>query len=152
MALSGVGSSLQEAAAHASGLRATLRASLAAFSLQHRFPGLHLAVLFGSQARGTSTPASDVDVAVLASGEDLLDIASELSAACGHEVDVVPLNDPGVPLLEELIRDAEPLFEASPGAFAQWRSRALAWLEIDRPWYERMRDAWLARVAEKGVS
>ncbi len=30
-------------------------------------------------------------------------------------------------------------------------AQAIATLETDRPWYERMRDAFLLRIAEKGL-
>ena len=110
-----------------------------------------LALLFGSRARGDAHEASDVDVALLAPAADLLEIGAQLSQASGLEVDVISLADPGVPLLDELLRDAVVLHEAQPGAYATWRSHVLADLELDRPWYERMRDAWLERVAQHGV-
>ena len=110
-----------------------------------------LALLFGSRARGDGSETSDVDVALLAPAADLLDVGAQLSQASGLEVDVISLADPGVPLLDELLRDAVVLYEARPGAYAMWRSHVLADLELDRPWYERMRDAWLARVAQRGV-
>jgi len=114
-------------------------------------PGVHLAILFGSQARHAAGPQSDVDVAVLSRGLDRLTLAASLTRAVGREVQVVDLADPGVPLLEELVRDGIVVREATPGAGALWRSRALAQLETDRPWYARMRDAWLAKVAREGV-
>jgi predicted nucleotidyltransferase len=126
-------------------LQARLRAVL------QQFAGVRLALLFGSQARGHANPASDVDVAVLAPREDLLALASALSDACGREVDVVRLQDPGVPLLEEILRDGKLLHEGEPGAYATWRARALTILDIDGPGYARMRDAWLERVAGRGV-
>ena len=110
-----------------------------------------LALLFGSRARGDASETSDVDVALLAPSADLLEIGGRLSQASGLEVDVISLADPGVPLLDELLRDALVVYEGRPGAYATWRSHVLADLELDRPWYERMRDAWLARVAERGV-
>ena len=110
-----------------------------------------LALLFGSRARGDASETSDVDVALLAPSADLLEIGGRLSQASGLEVDVVSLADPGVPLLDELLRDAVVVYEGRPGAYATWRSHVLADLELDRPWYERMRYAWLARVAERGV-
>jgi len=110
-----------------------------------------LALLFGSRARGDASETSDVDVALLAPSADLLEIGARLSQASGLEVDVISLADPGVPLLDELLRDALVVYEGRPGAYATWRSHVLADLELDRPWYERMRDAWLARVAERGV-
>jgi predicted nucleotidyltransferase len=117
----------------------------------HARTDVALALLFGSRARGDASESSDVDVALLAPSADLLEIGARLSQASGLEVDVISLTDPGVPLLDELLRDAVVLYEARPGAYATWRSHVLADLEIDRPWYERMRDAWLERVAERGV-
>lgn len=114
-------------------------------------PGVHLALLFGSQARGHAGAGSDVDVAVLGRSVDRLALAASLTRAVGREVQVVDLSDPGVPLLEELVRDGIVVREGNAGAGALWRSRALAQLETDRPWHARMRDAWLARVAREGV-
>jgi|SRR6478609_485857 len=65
-----------------------------------------LALLFGSRARGDARETSDVDVALLAPEADLLEIGARLSQTSGLEVDVISLADPGVPLLEELLRDA----------------------------------------------
>ena len=110
-----------------------------------------LALLFGSRARGNARESSDVDVALLAPSADLLEIGASLSQASGLEVEVVSLADPGVPLLDELLRDAVVLYEQRQGAYATWRSHVLADLEVDRPWYERMRNAWLERVAQRGV-
>ncbi|MET0789991.1 MAG: nucleotidyltransferase domain-containing protein [Polyangiaceae bacterium] len=110
-----------------------------------------LALLFGSRARGDASETSDVDVALLTPSADLLEIGARLSQASGLEVDVISLADPGVPMLDELLRDAVVLYEGQPGAYATWRSHVLADLELDRPWYELMRDAWLERVAKNGV-
>ena len=126
-------------------LRARLQCALAARAQ------VRLALMFGSYARGAAGADSDVDLAVDAVGEDLLSLAAALTAACGRQVDLVRLDDPGVPLLEELIRDAEVLYEAQPGQGAAWRAKVLSILETDRPWYARMRDAWLARVANEGL-
>ena len=110
-----------------------------------------MGILFGSQARGTAHAQSDVDVAVQAPPSEVPAIAAALSAAWGREVDVVTLDDPPIPLLEALIRDGEVIFEAVRGAGASWRAATLSNLEIDRPWYERMSKAWLARVAREGL-
>lgn len=113
---------------------------------------VRVAVLFGSEARGTARAGSDVDVAVDAPGADILEIAAALSEALSREVDVVPLEDATIPLLEQLVRDGIVVHEAYPGAGALWRSHALTSLETDRPWFARMRDAWLVRVREQGLS
>lgn len=54
-------------------------------------------------------------------------------------------------MIEELLRDAIVVHEGEYGAGATWRSHAWLDREIDLPWYERMRDAWLKHVAESGV-
>jgi predicted nucleotidyltransferase len=113
--------------------------------------GVRLAVLFGSRARGDAEDGSDVDLAVDAPGVDLLALADALGRELGLEVDVVTLDDPGVPLLDELVRDGVLAYEATRGRWAAWRSFALATLETDRPWHARMRDAWLLRVAREGL-
>ena len=123
--------------------------------IRHALAGradVRLAILFGSQARGTAGDDSDIDIAVDAPGVDLLDLGAMLMQAFDREVDVVPLDDPSIPLLEQLIRDGIVVHEAKPGAGALWRSRTLATLETDRPWFARLRDAWLKRVAERGFS
>jgi predicted nucleotidyltransferase len=112
---------------------------------------IHLAIVFGSRARGTAGPGSDVDVAVRAPGVDLLALAAELSRVTGHEVDVVPVDDAGIPLLARIVQEGVAVHEGRRGALASWRARALADLETDRPWFARMREAWLARVASRGL-
>jgi hypothetical protein len=87
-------------------------------------------------------------VAVLAKNLDRLKLAADLSEAAGVEVDVVSLEDPGYPLLNALLPDSIVLHEGTRYAAADWRSRALLQAETDRPGYERMRDAFLKRLAE----
>lgn len=57
-----------------------------------------------------------------------------------------------IPLLEHVLRDGIIVHEGSRGAGGLWRSRTLATLETDRPWYDSMCEAWLARVAREGLS
>ena len=109
---------------------------------------VRLALLFGSRTRGQARPDSDADVAVLGRDLNLLALATDLSDAAEVEVDVVSLSDPGYPLLNALLRDGILLHEGEPGAAAAWRSRAWLQAETDRPWFERMRDAYLRRLAE----
>lgn len=108
---------------------------------------VRLAVLFGSVARGVASPGSDVDLAVDAPAVDRLVLARDLSLAVGREVDVVDLNDVGYPMLAALVRDGVVVAAHAPGAEARWRTHALITLENDRPWFERMHNAYLARLA-----
>jgi predicted nucleotidyltransferase len=115
-----------------------------------RVPGVRLAVLFGSQARGTARPASDVDVAVLGD-VDLGPLARDLSLSLGREIDLVDLAAAGIPLTAAILRDGIVVHEAPPGTAATFRARAIAALETDLPWFERMRRGYLRRVAETGL-
>jgi predicted nucleotidyltransferase len=112
---------------------------------------VRLALLFGSEARGTAGPKSDVDLAIDAPGLDTLELCAFLAEAIGRDVDVVRLEEAGIPLLQKVLRDGIVVYEATRGAGATWRSRALATLETDGPWYARMRDAWLSRVRDEGL-
>ncbi len=107
-------------------------------------------MLFGSVARGRARPDSDVDVAVLGK-VDPFALSGALSTALCRDVDVVRFEGAPIPLLDAILRDGVVAFERSPGAAAVLRSRLLASLEVDRPWYARMQRAFLARVAERGI-
>src|SRR6185295_14550156 len=109
---------------------------------------VHLAILFGSRARGRARPDSDVDLAVQGENLDLLGLARDLSLATRHEVDVVNLaRDVGYPLLNAIARDAIFVHQGRRGAGGRWLSHTLSRLETDRPWYERMRDSYLKKLA-----
>lgn len=111
---------------------------------------VRLAFAFGSAARGEQRPESDVDIAISGTA-DLLPLAADLSRAAGREVDVVRLEAATIPLLRAILRDGVLLRERDSGAEAEFRSRTLAALELDLPWYERMRSAYIQRVAREGV-
>jgi predicted nucleotidyltransferase len=110
-----------------------------------------LGVLFGSTARGSATPSSDVDLAVLGRHADPIAISAALARELGRDVQVVRLEDASIPLLESVVDEGLVAYERTRGISAAWRSRTLMDLEIDRPWYARQRDAWLRRVAERGL-
>jgi predicted nucleotidyltransferase len=115
------------------------------------FPGIDLALLFGSFARGDQRADSDIDLAVLGASVDPLELASAVARTTGRDVQVVRLHEASIPLLESIIDDGVVLLEGHDGAAASWRARVLADLELDRPWYARQRDAWLKRVQDQGV-
>jgi predicted nucleotidyltransferase len=119
-----------------------------------KHPEVRVAMLFGSQARGTARDDSDIDLAVDAPEAELLSIGADISAALDREVDVIALDDAvlTIPMMEHLIRDGIVVYERSRGQGALVRSRMLATLETDRPWFSKMNDAWIARVAARGFS
>ncbi len=112
---------------------------------------IRVAVLFGSQARETARPDSDVDIAVIARDVDVLELGGMLSGVLWRDVDVVDLQAPPIPLLKRILKDGIVVHEGYRGAGASWRSKALCTLETDLPWFERMRDAWLERVRTRGL-
>jgi predicted nucleotidyltransferase len=112
---------------------------------------VRLALLFGSRARDRAHSASDVDVAIDAPAGKLGALGARISERLGMEVDLVPLESATIPFLEQLIAHSVVVYESERGRAAAWRSRVLSELETDRPWYRRMRDAWLVRVARDGL-
>jgi predicted nucleotidyltransferase len=112
---------------------------------------VHLALLFGSRARGDHRADSDVDVAVLGP-VDRIGLAVRLSDALGLDVDVVALEEPSIPLLRAVLRDAVCVHQQAPGAWGTFLSRALTELETDGPAFDGMQRAFVARVARRGLT
>ena len=87
--------------------------------------------LFGSVARGTAGPGSDVDVAVLyaepppVSLEGLpLDLEAKLERALRAPVQVVVLNWAAVDLVHRILRDGRLLVDRDPSARIRFEIRA----------------------------
>lgn len=126
-------------------------------SALERRPEVRLALLFGSRARGVAGPEADLDLAVeLFGGKELdrLGLMAEIREATGLDVDVVdvtPGRRVGYPLLSALSRDAVVVYEAERHAEAEFRTRLLLQVSLDRPWYERMRDGYLRHLASAGA-
>lgn len=99
-----------------SDLEARLRAVL------EREPTVKAAWLFGSVARGTAGPTSDVDVAILTghaarprSLDDLpLDLEAELTRALGQTVQVVIVDHAPSDLVHRVLRDGALLLDRDP--------------------------------------
>lgn len=83
--------------------------------------GVVVGYLFGSAARGTMGPHSDIDVAVLFDEriipkekqfDEKLEIASEIARACGvRDADVINLNQQTGPVIRyEAVLEGEPVF------------------------------------------
>jgi uncharacterized protein len=76
-------------------------------------PGLQVALLFGSRARDDATPASDVDVAFLASEalapSRVRAVRQELERATGSDVHVVDLRTASTVFRHEITQQGEVL-------------------------------------------
>jgi predicted nucleotidyltransferase len=72
-----------------------------------RHPGIRLAILFGSFARGAVRSDSDLDVAVDVgrplTAEEKIKFTGDLAQEIGRPVDLVDLNNVGEPLLGQII-------------------------------------------------
>jgi predicted nucleotidyltransferase len=83
--------------------------------------GVAAVYLFGSTARGTSGPASDVDVAVLLQQtpsatfeQQSYHLEGDLERALGRTVDLVVLNRAPVDLRSRVLRDGRLLVDRDP--------------------------------------
>jgi len=100
------------------------------------------ALLFGSTARGDTTPFSDVDVAIgLRSGvrfgaHDIGGLISELEQAVKRDVDVVILNEAPPGLAYRVFRDGRLLVEKDRSARVDRQVRAIIEY-LDFEWAER---------------
>ena len=110
-----------------------------------RRPGVRLAVLFGSLARGQARASSDVDVGILADvgPGSFEEIRVEALRALGTDaVDVVDLRRATPLLAMAVARDGKVLYEKNTSEFAAFASLAL----------RRYNDtARLRRLREKGL-
>ncbi len=102
---------------------------------------IELAVLFGSAARGTARPDSDVDIGIVPTRtmtlRERLDLGVALERALSCEVDLVILDANSSTLLRLEAAKGRPLLERTPGAFADFVSRALFAHDDVRPHLHR---------------
>jgi predicted nucleotidyltransferase len=110
---------------------------------------IRLALLYGSHARGRARPDSDVDVAALGADLNPFALGARLSLAVDWEVEVLDLAQATHPLLKAILRDGVVLHEGERHAAARWRTGAIIEVETDGPAFDRMRDAYLAALAER---
>lgn len=72
-----------------------------------KHPHIHLAILFGSFAKGTARSDSDIDLAVRADRpltvEEQINLTGDLAEATGRAVDLIDLFKAGEPLLGQIL-------------------------------------------------
>lgn len=109
--------------------------------LRSAMPGLMACYLFGSAARGETSPDSDLDIAILLpAGEqipDYLDLVARLSDAAGRQVDLVDLRKAGDFLRVEVLRDGLSLFKSDADQVLGWEAEAISEYGVHRA---RIRD------------
>lgn len=111
---------------------------------------VRFALLFGSVARGTSAPGSDVDVLVSLRDPDLervVELSAKLTAATGRRVDVVRLEDAeSDPIfLADLIADGRVLVDRER-VWPRLRSREPTLRRATRTGQAQRTDAALAGI------
>jgi predicted nucleotidyltransferase len=113
------------------------------------------ALLFGSGARGTSRPQSDIDVALEPrqgthlSPHELGELASRLEAVAGKPVDLVLLNEAPPAVAYRVFRDGVVLVEHDRAAFVARKARAI--LEyLDFRWVEQLCTEGVLAAARRG--
>lgn len=117
-------------------------------------PRVRLAMLFGSTARGTDTPDSDLDIAILPVDSalplsDELALQARFSIVAKREVDLVRLDQCTPTLRFRVAREGLPVF-AEPGALSSFQARAgIEHAEL-APLVARASETFLKRV--RGVS
>ena len=113
-------------------------------------PNVRFALLFGSAARGTGAPGSDVDVLVtLRDGrlERIVELSGKLTAATGRQVDVVRLEDAQTEpsFLADVIADGRVLVDRE-GLWPRLRSREPSLRRAARKTQADRTDAALAAI------
>ena len=89
-------------------------------------PSVHLAVLFGSAARGEDSAVQDLDVGVLASSAARMGrLQVGLERATGRRVDLVALDEAPALLRFEVTRDGRVLVERAPHLWSDFKAKAM---------------------------
>jgi len=116
-----------------------LEPSMLAEEIRRHIPHVRLIYLFGSHARGTSRPDSDVDLAMLAAGPlppDLLwNIAQKLAIRLGRDIDLLDLGNASTVMRMQIITTGQPIYCSSEIFRAEFENRifsAYAWLNEER--------------------
>lgn len=118
-------------------------------ALDRRF-GLEVLWLYGSAAKGTDRPDSDLDLGALftrrPSGYDLFKTALDLEDLLGRKVDLVDLDRAGPILGMQVLKSGQLLFDAVPRRRYEFFARTVGLYEdlkiqrrpAEKAMYERM--------------
>jgi uncharacterized protein len=111
---------------------------------------IQLALIFGSAARGTLMPDSDMDIAVLAnhplSNAEKRELIEQVAVLTGRAVDLVDLATVGQPLLGQIVKDAKRI-KGTDSQFATLMTRNVLDQADFMPYVTRLlqtrRAAWI---------
>ena len=123
-------------------------------------PDVLAAYLFGSHATGQARPGSDVDVAVLLSGEDEVErferrlrLMGEVEEALGRRpADVVVLNDAPPLLIHQVLKHGRLIYERDRAARVEFEVRAGKIYSDLRPMREYFKHDLFQKIKEVGLS
>lgn len=121
-------------------------------SVLARHPEIRLAFLFGSLARGTARPASDVDLGVVADvplgAEQKSALIEDIALASGRSVDLVDLQTASGLVLQEALTKGRRLLLSDRALFAGLMARMWADEADFQPYRRRIlearRKAWIS--------
>jgi predicted nucleotidyltransferase len=128
-------------------------------SILARYP-VDAAYVYGSVARGTATPLSDVDVALLLkdtiSGTDRLKleliIQADIETACGlSPVDVRAINDAPLMVQGRIVQQGRRVYERDRRHRVHFEVMTRKLYFDFAPVANRLRDAFLERVRKDGI-
>jgi len=113
--------------------------------------------LFGSQAEGSTTPGSDIDLAIVLPDDcalpaaERLDLIARLEELAGRRVDLIVLNRAPLPLQFEVVRTGIVLYESSNDARTDFEDRVVReYLDLE-PMLRRSRQEIIEEAA-RGVT
>ena len=86
-------------------------------------PDIQIAIVYGSFAKGTETPKSDVDIAVAGSkpltGDEKVHLINRLSAVLNREIDLIDLRVAAGTVLKEALTTGKILLKRDSDLYAQ---------------------------------
>ena len=113
-------------------------------------PGIDVAILFGSVARGNARLDSDLDIAVRSErplgADEKMHLVGELALATGRAIDLIDLHVVGEPLLGQILKHGQCIV-ASSDRMVELMRRHVFDTEDFMPYVQRMlaerRNAWI---------
>jgi len=115
-------------------------------------PALRLVVLFGSRARGTARPESDLDVGIVPVDRDLplggeLELQARLEQACGGPIHLVRLDRASTLLKWKVANEGRVLRSDPPHAWARFVAASASEFAELAPQLHAAEERFRARLA-----